>query len=344
MRILFLDLSPRSYTTQTGMVEPLGGTQAAVAGLSKALVKRGHAVTVVNGVDPGVVVDGVDFRSSGDPVRVDEFDVVVPVSVPLGRKLKGMGCKRPIVLWEHHDANQPACFNLGTAEEKETYAGFVFVSDWQNERYRETFRIFDGHVIRNGVSEPFLNVEMRAHEGMVLGYSSTPYRGLDVLLLAFSVIRREMPDVRLKIFSSMAIYGEVDPYECLYETARKLDGVEYIGAVSQVRLADELAGVDYWTYPSTFPETSCIAAMEAMAAGCRVITTDLGAMRETVGAYGALQELKPDILPLIAGRYAAHVINSMRDGVWKEGAIAYAQGMNWDVRAAEWEKYLNERV
>jgi len=347
MKLLFIDLSPRAYDCLTGLSEPLGGTQSAVAGLSKALALRGHDVTVVNGVAEPREVENVKFISQSEKVQPNDYDILIPVSVPLGRKLKSVGCTKPIVLWAHHDSNQPACFNLATPEEKSIYSGFVFVSEWQKSRYELSFRIFDKtRIIRNAISEPFLNVERRLHDNITLAYTSTPYRGLDVLLLAFSTIRKHIPECRLKIFSSMAIYGETDPYEGLYETARKLDGVEYVGALSQVRLADELAGIDYWTYPSTFPETSCISAMEAMAAGCGIISTELGALPETCAGFGALMDLQPDITPIVAGRFAAHVVNSISNLSWfdREGQVAYARACNWDARAKEWEDYLGSLI
>jgi glycosyltransferase involved in cell wall biosynthesis len=82
--------------------------------------------------------------------------------------------------------------------------------------------------------------------------------------------------------------------------------------------------------------------MEAMAAGCGVISTELGALPETCAGFGALMDLQPDITPIVAGRFAAHAVNTIGeikawDGI---GQVAYAHACNWDVRAKEWEEYL----
>jgi hypothetical protein len=73
-----------------------------------------------------------------------------------------------------------------------------------------------------------------------------------------------------------------------------MEEVEYVGSVGQVRLAQELGGVAVLAYSSTFTETSCIAAIEAMAAGAEVFITRLGALPETIRGHAATVDWQPD--------------------------------------------------
>ena len=52
-------------------------------------------------------------------------------------------------------------------------------------------------------------------------------------------------------------------------------------------------------YPSIFEETSCLAAIEAGAAGCKIVTTDYGALKETCGDWASYIEFTPNRRELV---------------------------------------------
>jgi hypothetical protein len=196
---------------------------------------------------------------------------------------------RPQVVWMHHDVNQRWVQWCNDKRLVDTVACFVFVSYWQRERYLNAFglppeRCF---VLRHGLD---LNPERRRWEtGPILrcAYTSTPFRGLSVLLDAWE--RLSPGNAELHIWSSMRLYREDDgPYEHLYARAESLRGVTYHGLAPNTELRAALRSMHFFAYPCTFAETACLAAIEAMAAGCRLIVPSLGALPETTAGYARI--------------------------------------------------------
>jgi hypothetical protein len=69
------------------------------------------------------------------------------------------------------------------------------------------------------------------------------------------------------------------------------------GRVSQPELHAAMGRARVWSYPTAFPETSCIGAMEARAAGLALVTSDVAALSETVGSdHGILIPIDETLL------------------------------------------------
>ena len=60
------------------------------------------------------------------------------------------------------------------------------------------------------------------------------------------------------------------------------DGVYEHGRISQEEIIKEYGKASIWVYPTEFPEISCITAMKTQAMGCIPVTTNFGALNETV--------------------------------------------------------------
>ena len=63
--------------------------------------------------------------------------------------------------------------------------------------------------------------------------------------------------------------------------ARRAKNAKFHGSVSQRELALRLKQDAYLTYPCIMPETFCLAALEGLAAGMKVISTDIGGLKAT---------------------------------------------------------------
>lgn len=361
MKIAFLDASGWDFTLDTPYERPLGGSQSALCYLAEAMAALGHEVRLLNGrKDPvlsrGVLVGWLNARASVEALR--DFDAVVAlngIDTTLARRIRDLvGPKPYFVFWTQHAHDQPAVGNLRDAEFREVWDAYVLISDWQAAMFRATFGLPAERIriLRNAIGPAFAG---RAPEPRpwppVLAYTSTPFRGLDVLLDAFPRIRAAVPGTTLKVFSSMGVYQvakDKDQYAGLYERCRTTEGVEYIGSVPQPQLVEALRGVTALAYPNTFPETSCISVMEALAAGCAVVTSELGALPETAAGWG-------HVLPVPADRdafidsFAGQVIDLLHDAkrVPERAAARMRQQVarlnattTWPVRAGEWSDWL----
>ena len=127
-------------------------------------------------------------------------------------------------------------------------------------------------------------------------YSSTPFRGLDVLLKLWKRIIEKYPTATLHVFSSMKIYGaeNLDDlyFSKMYNDLRnnRYKGVVYHGSQPQKVMLEQMKKTFMLLYPNVYPETYCNVVMEARACRTPFITTDLGALRETGNGGGAFIE------------------------------------------------------
>jgi len=334
--------------------------------VSVELAKLGHSVSLLTNTSaPGWYrnVECLNYKTSLTSDLVNAADVVVVSNEACGRTLKDdYRAKRPLVMWNQHADDQPAIEALEFTRERKAWASIAFVSEWQRDQFCQVYWISPEktRVMRNAISPAFAEAAparpwFKAGEAPVLVYTSAPYRGLNVLLDAVPIIRSAIPDMRLRVFSGMAtlqVAIENDPYAELYGRCRTTPGVEYIGPVPQPALAAELAHAAALAYPSTFPETSCIAAIEAMSAGATILTTRSGAMPETTAGFGLMIEPHDDE-PRLAKEFAQMTIDALADARRDPDAAEARRNQqiqfvrrnySWPARALEWESYLSEIV
>jgi glycosyltransferase involved in cell wall biosynthesis len=364
MDIVFIDATPGvAYDPDTPFERPLGGAQSAVCYLTPELAKLGHRVTLASCAAEPKLVRGVRYQPIGgmEDGVLRNADCVVQLSGVLNAMLAELKalCRPDArqILWTGHTHVQPAVANLAQPQIRALVDGFALVSDWQAACFRQAFGLDPARIgiLRNAAGPAFADLFgggpiLPAKVGPpTLCYTSTPFRGLDRLLAAFAHIRAAVPDARLEIYSSMAVYNDLqDPFQPLYDMARTSPGVAYHGSVPQPALAQALRRATMLAYPNTFDETSCIAVMEAMAAGCTVVTSDLGALPETGAGFIDLTPPLADphahaegfadhVIQLLAARQADPAGTEAR----LQAQVAYAVAENsWARRAEQWSAWL----
>lgn len=163
-------------------------------------------------------------------------------------------------------------------------------------------------------------------------YTSSPDRGLDILLELWPQVRERVPSATLGHCYSL-VYDEIanavpaiGEFRAHVAELAKQPGVEYLGHLTQPELAKTMQESLVWTAPSwatlqglPFFETSCIGAMEAQAAGCLVVASDWGALSETV-KVGRLVNSDPP-----GKRWRAAIVREIVDGLTNPETQAWAQ-------------------
>jgi glycosyltransferase involved in cell wall biosynthesis len=368
MRIAFVDFVPWDYTIETVYQKPLGGSQSALCYLAEELARRGHEVQLINnaalpGVSCGVICLPA-AKAHGDVWK--SFDVVVLLnSVKPGLSIRPLLRKGArLIAWIQHAHDQPAVQPLAREEVRGVFDGFALLSDWQRGCFERSFQLDPARIriLRNAVSPAFLDrfpagadIVAAKRRPPVLAYTSTPFRGLDILVHVFPAVRREVQGATLRVYSSMQVYQAADEsdaaqYGHLYELCRDTPGVEYIGSLPQPELAEQMREVTMLAYPNHFAETGCIAAMEAMASGCRIVTSELGALPETTAGFARLIPVGDDWLTY-SDRFVDETVRTLEEFETQPGKVnellnrqvAYINAeCTWPRRADQWEAWLAE--
>lgn len=292
MKIGIFD-SQWEYTLDTPYNSPLGGTQSAICYFVEEMKLRGHDIYLFNKSKNIEIIRSVPHVPAQlylpfinqNQLKFDLIIVSCLAQEILELKLTLNNPTTLYCLWTGHDIDQNPSKLLKDDKLKDAIDLYIFVSEWQRKRYVETYNIKYQKtiILRNGIGKPFekyLNLPTNKKRNSMT-YCSIPWRGLDLLIPIFKKIKEKHKDSSLTIFSGMNIYQQPEN-NGLYDEFKDMDSVNCNYGISQTKLAEELYNIDYLTYPNIFQETSCITALQAMATGCLVVTSNLGALKETM--------------------------------------------------------------
>lgn len=299
--------APKAFDRLSLSEGHLGGSEEAVVHLSEALAAQGVRVTVYTRLERVTPVPhylhGVLWRPLEEFYLEDERNVLVwrnpKLAAELARSVSG-----PRPSWKRGDA--PKVFNWlhdttygASPVDYEAVAG-TFVLSRAHAKILEETDGFKGPFLfaQNGIdldSFPLPDESKRNLHKVV--YGSSPDRGLAVVMEMWPRIRAAVPGAELHVFYGFDFFWKrcaMDPdfertyggaYRKLEAAVRNTEGVVYHGGVSHEVLHEHYRTAGVWFYPTSFYEISCITAMKAMACGCSPVTTDVGALPETLGDY-----------------------------------------------------------
>jgi tetratricopeptide (TPR) repeat protein len=290
-----------------------GGSEIAVMEIAKRFAADGWRTVVFGtpGQDAGIY-DGVEYWRSEDFLPSEPFKVFVSSRAPSPFEVELNAQQK--YLWTH-DVNMGETF----FPVKDRPDKIVGVSNWQINHMSKLYGVdLDRFTtIPNGLNLDRFTKD-RSTDGKVepkFIWSSSPDRGLDVLLGLWPTIRQYFPKAELhvyygwnlidKIINSMKNRGATGGYleyvksqviGKMHELGNEEGGIYNHGRVNQKELAKAMYQTSFWGYPTQFMETFCITALECQAAGVIPVTSKLAALQETVPLSDLLIEGWPSNL------------------------------------------------
>ena len=178
-----------------------------------------------------------------------------------------------------------------------------------------------------------------------VGYFSAYYRGLECLLGMWEKIRERVPDATLDVYygweSWLALQGEDDFYERMERRFAELkdQGVTVHGRVSHDELAKAMRSTQVWAYPTEFTEIHCITALKAQEAGCYPVTTNVGALAETVQSGTKIRTRKIYTDEYKQQKFIDAVVKALEEGL--EGKPI--ECVDWSDVAKQWDQVIKEK-
>jgi len=211
--------------------------------------------------------------------------------------------------------------------------GCICQTEWHKNLFLELYPQLSNkcYVINNGIEvEKFIYPPKKIENRFM--YSSCSERGLDRLLELWGEITNELSNTELYICS----YNDFprNDYEIgLQKTISNYKNIKHVGKLNRDELYRLMSTCEYWLYPTSFSETSCITSMEMLMSEVICIYYPLAGLINTLGDYG---------IPISRGQEVETILNlttKRKNDIRKRGK-EYTSSCSWENRYKMWSEII----
>jgi len=364
--VIWLGRALSPFNPMTALQDGIGGSESAAIYMSRELSNRGHEVEIyADTLDRSTTVD---LTPHGLAVRWHPYaslcqensarlfcDIFISSRQHEAKRTLQPHC-RQAWLWMHDLHCGPDWENCLGAD----YDKILCLTNFARDQFLAYYPGVDAaKVVRtsNAIDPRLFDGAHGYHDALARGtmpfrvtYSSSPDRGLDKLLdlwpKVVEIVRAKHPNNLLRpelhVYYGFAnwrksslLQGRADELvrtEFLYTKMQKTPGVVYHGIVGKAELALSHRRSQMWLYPTDFLETSCITAMEAQAAGSKIVATRCGALPETAPSAFFVDG------PTSARDYEARFLEQVRRALDSEPVVL--RQPTWAEVAEQWNGWI----
>lgn len=204
-----------------------------------------------------------------------------------------------IRVYHLHDLPEdPETNHLKEESSRNRFHKLVFCGNWQYNRYINLLGIPQNDKCAV-IETPINPIEYKAktNDEIRLIYTSTPQRGLTLLVPVFEELCKKHSNIYLDIFSSFQIYGWADAdkqFEEFFERCKNHPNIVYHGSQPNEVVREHLQKAHIFAYPSIWHECNSRALIEAMSAGVLCLHPNLAGLSDTCGNLTSMYQYEED--------------------------------------------------
>ena len=308
---------PWNYTH--GLTNAVGGSEQAIRYLTQHF--KDYTVYVCGNVNEEVVgnVHYVHTSRMGELIMAHYFDAII-----ISRDISFLElCPTHYadrLLLMAHDVELYGVADVNATLQKYKIDACVCLTDFHKQLFLEKYHLPIA-IIPNGI-EPSFFIEKEKVPNRFL-FTSCSERGLAKLIDLWPSILEVKPDATLRIASYQPFPRDHDLL--VKEKMDTFSSIQHVGKLTPSELYEHMAVSEYWLFPSTFLETSCITAREMMASKVKCYYYPVGGITETMGGFG---------VPMIEGKELDFQEYDL------DKAKEYALSFTWERSAGLWRTLI----
>lgn len=347
--LIFSGFMDKLWNYSYAMNNALGGSETAVAFLSTELSKKYNVY--VSGDVAEEYINNVYYVHTNNlkhVINIFSFETIIVSRYLAFFELFPNAKTKQTYIWAHDTELVSNIPNMTDRQIIQKYNskinGCVCLTQWHKNLFEKKYpelqdKIF---VINNGINEKlFENVKETKKKNQFV-YTSRSERGLERLLALWEGISNVIPDSTL-VIASYTDFPRTENDKKIAEMISKYTNVTHYGKLNKKDLYTLINKSEYWFYPCTYTETSCITAMEMLMSNVICIYYPLAGLVDTIGGYGL--RIDPSQTNEIEFIYklVQDENKDFRESIKKRGK-EYALSCSWGNRAIEWNGLLANPV
>jgi len=331
------------WNSSTLNSKSLGGSEKAVIYLSRCFPK--NYKIYISGDNLEEEIDNIKYvnnQNLQDLLNKEKFHtIIISRYISFFEQYRNFKCAQ-LVLYAHDTSflYYPVKSNEDILRNIMDITDYVMcLTEWHKNiliQHHDCIKDANFKIINNGINLTEFDTEELNNTFKIKNkfiWSSCSCRGLCILLELWPKILEKIPGATLDICSYYSFPSNVKDLD-MKKIIDNFDSIIHHGKLNTSQLYKLMKTSEYWLYTNTFPETSCITAMEMLNNEVICIYYPEAGLVETIADYGIKVTPGNEIDVILK-------LSEEDKAEFRKNGKEYALKCSWEKRAEMWSSALN---